>query len=105
MATREPSVELFYSPEDLTPGAPRLYVARKDNDWELRDEDGVLLSTHPSQSDAIDAARDRSKVRFSEILVRGPTGRLEWQLDQSPVWDPIREYYKKHPIRNGERDR
>jgi hypothetical protein len=84
MATREPPVELFYDPEELTPGAPRLYVRRNGTAWRLLDENGGLLSTHPSQSHAIDTARQLSKARFSEILVRGSTDDLEWRLDQDP---------------------
>lgn len=90
MATREPPIELFYDPGDLIPGAPRLYVWRNDNEWELLDADGVLLSTHPSQGAAIEAARVRSHVRYCDILVRGSTGRVEWLLDQHPVWKPVR---------------
>lgn len=85
MATREPPVELFYDPEDLDPQAPRLRVSRNGEGWELRDDDEVLLSKHPSQRDAIDAALERSSVRFSEILVRGSTGRAEWLVGQDPL--------------------
>ena len=84
MATREPPVELFYDPADLDPKAPRLYVWRNGNTWELQDEAGAVLSTHPTQDDAIDAALERSRVCFSEILVRGSTGRMEWLVDQNP---------------------
>jgi hypothetical protein len=86
MATREPPVELFYDPADLDPTAPRLRVMRNGVGWELWDADGgVLLGRHPSQADAIEAALERSKVRFSEILVRGSNGRLEWLADQEPA--------------------
>jgi hypothetical protein len=85
MATREPPVELFYDPADLDPDAPRLRVSRNGEGWELRDDDGVLLSKHPSQSDAIHAALERSSMRFSEILVRGSTGRAEWLVGQDPL--------------------
>lgn len=84
MATREPPVELFYDPAELTPDAPRLYVRRNGTSWRLLDQNGDLLSTHPTQSDAIGAARCISKERFSEILVRGATDALEWRLDQDP---------------------
>lgn len=84
MATREPQVELFYDPAELTPGAPRLYVRRNGTSWRLLDEKGEQLSSHPSQDDAIGAARRRSQERFSEILVRGSTDDLEWRLDQDP---------------------
>lgn len=89
MATREPPVELFYDPADLDPDAPRLYVRRNGTTWRLLDEDGLLLSTHASQDDAIDAARQKSKKRFSEILVRGSTDDLEWRLDQDPDIEAI----------------
>lgn len=84
MATREPPVELFYSPDDLDPEAPRLRVKRNGEGWELRSDEGSLLSKHPSQEGAIDAALVRSRVRFSEILVRGSTGRAEWAVNQKP---------------------
>ena len=81
---REPPEERFYDPADLDPDAPRLYVLRNGDAWELQDEAGDVLSTHPTQRDALDAARCRSARCFSEILVRGSTGRVEWQLDQDP---------------------
>lgn len=95
MATREPPVELFYDPQELTPGAPRLYVRRNGTSWRLLDENGTLLSAHSSQSEAIGAARRLSKKRFAEILVRGSTDDLEWRLDQDPeiaeIMDRLRE--------------
>jgi hypothetical protein len=100
MATREPPVELFYDPEDLDPAAPRLFVWRNGDTWELLDEDDVVLSTHPTQRAAIDAARTRSRLRFSEILVRGRTGRVEWQLEQDPelrrILDSLRRLRERH---------
>jgi hypothetical protein len=84
MATRKPALELFYDPADLTPRAPRLYVRRNGRSWELRDEEDTVLGTHSEQGDAIEDALDRSAVRFSEILVRGSTGRMEWLVDQDP---------------------
>jgi hypothetical protein len=81
MATREPPVELFYDPDDLHPTAPRLRVTRNSVGWELRDEGGVLLGTHPTQDDAIDAGLERSRLRFSEILARGSNGRIEWRIE------------------------
>lgn len=95
MATREPPVELFYDPADLGPAAPRLRVSKNGKGWELRDDDGLLLSAHPSQTDAIDAALERSKVRFSEILVRGSTGEAEWRVDQDPTSLELAECWRK----------
>jgi hypothetical protein len=100
MATREASVELFYDPGELTPGAPRLYIRRSGSVWDIRDEDGGILSTHPSQNHAIDEARTRSRQRFCEILVRGSTGELEWRLDQDPevaeIVDRLRGRHLRH---------
>jgi hypothetical protein len=84
MATREPPVELFYDPDDLHPTAPRLYVWRNAEVWRLEDEAGTLLSIHPTQDAAIDAALDLSTLCFSEILARGSNGRIEWRIDQDP---------------------
>jgi hypothetical protein len=86
MATREPPVELFYSPEDLDPEAPRLRIAKKRSVWELRDEQGVLLSSHSRLPEAIDAALERSEKCFSEILVMAGSGRFEWSVQHNPDW-------------------
>lgn len=105
MATREPPAELFYDPQELAPGAPRLYVWRNGFSWELQDEEGVLLGTHPSQTHAIEAARRLSKQRFSEILVRGSTGELEWRLDQDPaVAEIIDRFRERHLLQWEEAD-
>jgi hypothetical protein len=84
MAKREPPVELFYEPEELDPEAPRLRIAKKRGVWELRDEQGGLLSKHPLLPEAIDAALERSKVCFSEILVMAATGEFEWSVQHTP---------------------
>jgi hypothetical protein len=85
-ATGEPSVELFYDPEDLDSQAPRLRIAKTSGVWELRDEQGALLSSHARLPDAIDAALARSEVCFSEILVMAATGRFEWSVQHNPDW-------------------
>lgn len=95
MATREPPVEFFYDPADLHPAAPRLYVWRNGATWELQDEDGAVLSMHPTQRDALERAHERSAVRFCEILARGSTGRFEWRIDQSPAMRDATEYWRK----------
>lgn len=86
MVTREPPVELFYSPEDLDPDAPRLHVGKNCDCWELRDGRGALLSCHATLPDAIDAAVERSNQCFSEILVREASGRQEWSYRHNPEW-------------------
>ena len=84
MTKRNPPVELFYEPEELDPDAPRLRIAKKRGVWELRNEQGELLSRYPLLPEAIDAALERSKARFSEILVMAATGRFEWSVRHSP---------------------
>ncbi|HEU0302756.1 MAG TPA: hypothetical protein VFR37_25060 [Longimicrobium sp.] len=84
MATREPSVELFYDPEDLDPEASRLRIGKSNGRWELRDDGGALLSSHAILPEALDAALERSEVCFSEIVVRGSSGGIEWAVSQNP---------------------
>jgi hypothetical protein len=84
MATREPPVELYYDPADLDPEAPRLYIGKNGSGWELRDEEGALLSAHAILPEALDAAGERSKVRFSEIIVRGASSSIEWSVSRNP---------------------
>jgi hypothetical protein len=84
MATRESSIDLYYDPEDLDPHAPRLRIAKKRGVWELRDEQGALLSHHPWLPEAIDAALERSAECCSEILVMAATGRFEWSVKHNP---------------------
>ncbi|HEX8317623.1 DUF2188 domain-containing protein [Longimicrobium sp.] len=86
MAKRKAPPEPLFDEADLDPNAPRLYISRNGVGWELRSAEGALVGVHDSQSTAIDAAREISKVRFSEILVEGSTGRFVWQLDQRPEW-------------------
>lgn len=95
MAMRQPPEERFYDPTDLNPDAPRLYVLRNGDAWELQDEYGDVLSTHPTQRDALDAAHDRSAIRFCEILVRGSNGRVEWCAEQSAAMRDAMEYWRQ----------
>jgi hypothetical protein len=95
---RPSPVELFYDPATLTAGAPRLYVWLDGEKWRLEDEAGTLLSTHPTQEDAIDDALGRSKLRFSEILARGSNGRI----DQDPELLPAAEAWRKERFRDQE---
>jgi hypothetical protein len=98
MATREAPEELFYDPADLDPEAPRLYVLRNGDGWELQDEAGDVLSTHPTQRDALDAAHEQSAIRFCEILVRGSNGRAEWYVEQSAAMRKAMEYWRNQRL-------
>jgi hypothetical protein len=98
MAKRKAPPEPLFEPEDLDPNAPRLYISRNGVGWELRSAEGALLGVHDSQSTAIQAAREISKVQFSEILVEGSTGRYVWQLDQRPEWLSIVEFFRDRPM-------
>jgi hypothetical protein len=97
MATHDPPVELFYDPAALDPAAPRLRVSRNGAGWELRDDAGGLLSRHATQVEAIDAALERSKACFSEILVRNSSGETEWHVAQDELTQElsrlVREQY------------
>jgi hypothetical protein len=99
MATRESPIELFYAPADLDPRAPRLRVMRNGKGWELRADEGDLLSEHASQAEAIDAALERSKVCFSEVLVRGSTGQAEWVVNQNSGWLALHCHRKRRERR------
>jgi hypothetical protein len=84
IANREPPVKLYYDVRQLDPDAPRLRIAKAAGRWELRDEEGAVLSRHVRLPEAIDAALERSKERFSEILVMGANGRFEWSVHHDP---------------------
>jgi hypothetical protein len=86
MAERTPSVELYYDPAEPDPDAPRLHIRENGSRWELRDACGALLSGHAQLPEAIDAALERSSARFSEIIVHGAGGKVEWSVHQSPVF-------------------
>lgn len=97
MATREPPVELFYDPEDLHPDAPRLRISKRDGVWELRDDQGAMLSSHPRLPDAIDTAVVRSEKRFSEILVVAANGQFEWSVQHNPDWLEVARIVNQDP--------
>ncbi len=84
MADREPRVKLYYDARELDPDAPRLRIGKRAGVWEMRDEEGALLSSHARLPDAIDAALKRSEMCFSEILVMATTGRFEWSVRHNP---------------------
>ena len=77
-------VDLFYDPAELASDAPRLHIRKDGGLWNLRDADGSLLSSHVKLPDAIDAAEERSRVCFCEILVRGAISPIEWSVRLNP---------------------
>ncbi|WP_420124839.1 hypothetical protein [Longimicrobium sp.] len=81
---REPPFKLYYDVRELEADAPRLRISKRAGFWELRDGQGALLGSHVRLPDAIDAARCRSEVCFSEILVMGSNGRSEWSVRHNP---------------------
>jgi hypothetical protein len=101
MAKSELPVERFYNPEDLAPQAPRLRIGKHNGRWEVREDEGALLSSHAILPDAIDAALERSEACFSEILVRGADGRQEWSVHHNPEWmELIRLLVHTAPVRS-----
>jgi hypothetical protein len=83
---REPPVELFYDLDMLDPDAPRLRISKCAGIWELRDDQGALLSSHARLTGAIDDALARSAECYSEILVMAATGRFQWSVQHNPDW-------------------
>jgi hypothetical protein len=81
---RERPIDLFYDPEELNADAPRLRISKCAGIWELRDDQGALLSSHARLPDAIDDALARSAECYSEILVMAATGRFEWSVKHNP---------------------
>ena len=88
-ARRERRVELCYDPAELDPDAPRLRIGKNAGLWELRTEDGTVLSRHAVLPAAIDAGLERSKACYSEILFRDASGREEWSVHHNPGWVEI----------------
>jgi hypothetical protein len=97
MATREPPVELFYDPQELDPQAPRLRIRKRAGVWELRDDQGALLSSHPRLPDAIDTALRQSEACFSEILVLAGSGEFEWSVQHNPEWLEVARIVNQDP--------
>lgn len=97
MATRESTVELFYDPEELDPEAPRLRISKREGVWELRDDQGAMLSSHARLPDAIDTALVRSEACFSEILVMAASGEFEWSVQHNPDWLELVRIVNREP--------
>jgi hypothetical protein len=52
-------------------------VRRPDGSWGVRGEgNGRDTSRHPTQGDAIDAARDIAQNQGSEVVIHRPDGRI-----------------------------
>lgn len=83
---RKRPLELYYDPEELNPDAPRLRISKCAGVWELRDDQGALLSSHARLPAAIDDALARSAECYSEILVMAATGRFEWSVQHNSDW-------------------
>lgn len=83
---RERPIDLFYDLDLLDPDAPRLRISKCAGVWELRDDQGALLSSHARLPAAIDDALARSSERYSEILVMAATGRFQWSVHHNPDW-------------------
>jgi hypothetical protein len=89
--------EPVFAPEDVDENAPKLFITRNDQRWDLRDEHRVL-STHALRSDAFDAALRLSKRRFSEIFFESGNGRYLHQAAQDRTSLLLRKLMRR---RNG----
>lgn len=94
---RKPPVELFYDLELLDPDAPRLRISKCAGVWELRDDQGALLSSHARLPAAIDDALARSAECYSEILVMAATGRFQWSVQHNPDWLELARIVNQEP--------
>jgi hypothetical protein len=102
MATRKPTLELFYDPAELDSAAPRLYVRKEAGVWNLYDGEGVLLGRHPRLPGALDDALARSSTRFSEILVQAASGRFEWSVHHNPDLEWLSRFLNETDARERE---
>jgi hypothetical protein len=89
--------ERFYDPADLDPCAPRLRIRKGGGLWELWDDGHVLLGGHPRLPDALDAALERSAIRFSEILVRASDDSFEWSVRHNPEMQELARLLTRFP--------
>jgi uncharacterized protein YdaT len=52
-------------------------VRRDDGDWAVRGEGNSRdTSHHPTQGEAVDAARDIARSQHSEVVIHRPDGRI-----------------------------
>jgi hypothetical protein len=87
MAKQKVMLHPDFADTSFDPGARQLHISRNGVGWELRSDEGDVLSSHPSVDDAIDAALEVSKAEFREILVRGSAGRrFVSAVNQDPQW-------------------
>ena len=53
------------------------HVVRRGGDWAVRGEgNGRDTSRHPTQGDAIDAAREIARNQHSEVVIHRPNGLI-----------------------------
>jgi hypothetical protein len=84
MATRKQRVQLTFSPEDIDPAVPRLYVRRDGELWHVRSDAGVL-STHATREDALTGARERARETAAEVFFESHSGKYLHQVARSPA--------------------
>jgi hypothetical protein len=71
------------------------HVVPHGNDWGVRGEgNGRLTSIHPTQGEAIDAARDIARNQRSEVVIHRPNGQI--RDSDSYGNDPSRIRDRKH---------
>ena len=104
MATRKPRVQLTFSPEDVDPDVPRLYVRRDGETWVVRSDAGVLLSTYPTREEALTDARERARETNAEVFFESHSGLYLHQVARSPaelhfleVWQNIYDDHHELP--------
>lgn len=90
-------VRLTFDPAEVDPGAPKLHVRQEGGEWEVRSATGVL-SRHPTQEEALAAARDGGRTCGAEIFFESRSGQFVHRMARSPaelryleVWQSIHD--------------
>ncbi|HEY0021428.1 MAG TPA: hypothetical protein VGB24_00905 [Longimicrobium sp.] len=103
MAKQKVTLHPDFADAAFDPGARQLHISRNGVGWELRSDEGDVLSSHPCVDDAIDAALELSKAEFREILVQGSAGRqFVSAVDQDPRWLATVETFRGTRLWRGE---
>lgn len=76
--------QLTFDPGDVDHGAPKLHIRREADEWEVRSAAGVL-STHPTQEEALAAARSRVPECGAEVFFESRSGRFLHRVARSPA--------------------
>jgi hypothetical protein len=93
------TLRLTFDPDEVDGRAPKLHVRRENGEWEIRSVAGVL-STHPTQEEALATARSRVPDCGAEIFFESRSGRFLHRVARSPAelryLDVCQSLYEDH---------